>query len=162
MRTLFRLPVCAALLGALGAGLYWARPDQWPDWTRDAEALATLEQEGRRAEALEVRQRDVLCRLRAIDRVLDDLTDGRQTLLEAAARMRAIDAAMPPAYASLIPVYPGNTAAERACRRVIALTKVRLSHRPAQAAKVLARLEAELQKHREHPESFLLPEFRAD
>jgi hypothetical protein len=98
--------------------------------------------------------RAVCARLEAKERVVRALEAGDCTLLEAAARFRALDTAEPRMRWEYHPdVYAGDTEAERFCRAVIyweenVVWQNSSGDRDAEAAAVVRRLEAELEGHR--------------
>jgi hypothetical protein len=97
---------------------------------------------------LERRQLVLLRRIEAKERVLHQLLAGRLTLVEAAVRFRAIERELPVTW------YPprdvgGAGEDERLCREVMhRVESWFIAHKPAEAAQVTARLEAELQQFR--------------
>jgi hypothetical protein len=84
--------------------------------------------------------------LREKDQVARAVIDGRLTLVEAAARFRAINASRPANLPVCLDQYPGKTDEERVCREVIGYVETRLPEQPGTSA-FLARLESELEAH---------------
>ena len=150
MKTLFRLSVGAGLLGALlayGSCVY-------PTWsarlglnlTPWLEAQQDLAEARWRRETLNEHTRLVQQDLEAKSRVIHDLRNHRLTLLQAAARFRDIGhSCLDPDGALFRQSYPGQTDAERWCRKVIGYMRaVSPAHTGASRAD---QLEAELSRH---------------
>jgi hypothetical protein len=99
-------------------------------------------------------------RSEARQRIIQEVIEGRETLLGAAASLRAIDtnpSDFPPEYPKF---FPGGSEGERLCREVIIrVTNALQDTAPDQVRSQTARLEAELQEHlREHHGVVVLPE----
>jgi hypothetical protein len=96
--------------------------------------------------------------LQAKRAVVTELLADRLTLLEAAARFRELDAGMPEARDRLLQAYPGVPYQVALCQQVIARARSELEARALeQVESVVARLEAELQAHRECETGLRLP-----
>jgi hypothetical protein len=109
---------------------------------------AATEDDIRRMEELEIRQRLVLWRTAEQQRITRELAAGRCTLLEAASQFRALYRGDPVLTRALRDAYPEGSDEERVCRWVITYTRGAFEEQP-EAAKLGARLEAELQQHLE-------------
>jgi hypothetical protein len=163
MQILSRLAVILGVPVALAAG-FALLPSRWTDGL----GLCGWEPSGLRRELVETYQRRremkhqieiANRRIEARQRVIEEVIAGRETLLGAAASLRAIDAT-PPDFEQKYPKsFPGNSDGERLCRevitRVVNVLKVQASD---QAGPFAARLEAELQEHlRTHNGVVVLP-----
>jgi hypothetical protein len=85
--------------------------------------------------------------LRERTEVLNDLVEGRCSLLEAAARFRVLNTNTPHfAWESFHFYYPAASDQEAHCRHVIRVVTVYLEDRPDQGRAVIQRLETELQE----------------
>jgi hypothetical protein len=79
-----------------------------------------------------------------------ELVAGRLTLLEAAARFRDLDAGLSGVPESLVQQYPGVSYEQALCRHMIDPARSALRvHAPEEMERVVARLEAALQRHLE-------------
>jgi hypothetical protein len=151
-----RLPIFAiAALLALAAA--WAGAEYFdstagPKGNHDnlAELWSKLQHERQRDKELQAAFRTVKARVDGKQRVVQELLDGRITLLEAAARFHELCAPSPAIIAGLHQRYPGcSSDAECYCRSAIRYAEDVLEDRPDRAA-VLARLQAELDDHLAH------------
>jgi hypothetical protein len=106
-----------------------------------------LEQIGPEEEELDRRLQVTVRRNMRKEEAIGELLAGRLTLVQAAARFRDADAAVPAEWRYVRPdTAPGPGEGERRCREVIARVRLWLANnQPPQAAEVTARLEAELQ-----------------
>ena len=151
METFVRLSLGAGLLGALIAGgssayFTWSARlglnlTEWLDIQQ------RLEEEGRRRDILSYQSQQLSRNLEAKCRVLEDLRDHRLTLLEAAARFRALGCPGPENNLKLFRlVYPGQTDEERWCRQVIGFLRGADSNQ-SELASLVDEFEAELTQH---------------
>ena len=116
-------------------------------------------EEQHRDDSLEGRLADAFRRSERRQALARELLAGRLTLREAAARSRALAEADPDfRWYVFRQTYAGASDAERHCRHMIAAVAEALRDRPAEAAEVVARLEAELQEHRKRDGTIRLPE----
>jgi hypothetical protein len=147
-----RLLLVAALLIAVGVGLTYFSADigsrHGLDFNPQSAVQRDHDESSPTDEEMERRLQVFLLRSAVKDEAVRDLFAGRLTLLQAAARFRDVEKAHPITWA------PGNTATgpaegERLCRVVMAMADGWLvKYSPPMAADVVARLEAELQRHR--------------
>jgi hypothetical protein len=98
------------------------------------------------ADILEERRQAVLRRHHYQERVVRELAAGRRTLLEAAARFRALSLADTTLERPLHDTYPAATEEERLCRWVIAYLQTTLRNEDGTAG-LVTRLETELGEH---------------
>ncbi len=126
---------------ALAAGLIFV-VRHGPAWVRlpggrDAGAEARRLEQLRADQEVLRRRADLIRSLRA------DLLEGRRTLREAAAALRAENEAGPPHLDMHVEYLPGRTEEERYCRSVLAQVRA-FAAGDSRAPAALARLEAEL------------------
>jgi hypothetical protein len=109
-----------------------------------------LESDLQRAERLEAERQRVLQRCRGQMAVAAEVVAGRLTLLQAAARVRALRADEPPLVWKMVQRgHPGLSREEWLCRVVINYVGRVLYDDPAQARALVRRLRAELREHRQ-------------
>jgi hypothetical protein len=144
MRSRIRLLAAFLLLGGLAALVPWADRlwrHAWQDdaIVRVAAQRAELERRGRLGLARLVRKREIG----------QAVAQGRMPLLEAAARLGALNRMEPELPWRLYrDANPGATDEERFCREAISWAESELPEDdPCEAAAVLRRLEAELDRH---------------
>jgi hypothetical protein len=114
--------------------------------------------ENLRTEELERRRQLLLRRYVAKEQAVRELLAGRLTLLQAAARFRDAEAAVPVGWGPPC-TDSGPTKGKRLCWDVITWARGWLAeNQPAQATEVITRLEAELQQHRAEYGVVELPE----
>ena len=110
----------------------------------------------------EVKYQIVIAKRRseARHRIIQDVIAGRETLLGAAASLRAIDTTLSDFQPEYPKFFPGCSEGERLCREVIIrVTNELQDTAPDQVESQTARLEAELQEHlRKHHGVVLLPD----
>src|SRR5262245_9733662 len=151
-----------ALLGAM-AGLTCNGHDGWfaNDWL-DLRAFHDLREANRLGEEKDVLMTVAHQRHVARHQALVDLLARRLPLLEAAARYRDLVQDLPHfSWDILRRSCPGSTDDERFCRQVIQSVQSYVSViRPDEEAEVVARLEAELEAHRQGDGTIRLPERR--
>jgi hypothetical protein len=154
MRGFFRLTLCAGLGGVIFIGAGRACPTWTARLGLDSLGLAALEEqmarERQRSAELDRLNQLVYPRLVAKYQVTAALAAGRLSLLEAAARFRALDQ-MAPGHPPAIfhSYYAGSSDEERYCRQAIQL--LRASRNSASEQTALAeQLEAELSEHLAH------------
>jgi hypothetical protein len=147
---LFTVPVWARCLRSVGLNL-----GDLPA------ALQCLHREKERGEALNaagawwVRVRETR------QRVLEDLAHGRLPLLEAVRQWRDLSPVPHHQLAvALVPVKPGTSYDERLCRHAIHLMEYSPELPPEETRRLIARLEAELEKHLARHGTVVLPEPR--
>src|SRR5262249_25337141 len=110
------------------------------------EVLQRLPEEWSRRDELQAQQAESLRRNALREEAVAALVAGRMTLLEAAARYRALAQETPGYHWEQFRLgYPGASDEERHCRQVIAAVQARLRDKPDETAEVVARLEAELE-----------------
>jgi hypothetical protein len=103
----------------------------------------------RRTEELERRRQLILRRYLVKEQAVRELLAGRLTLLQAAARFRNAEMAVPVDWGPPRPDGSGPAERERLCRNVRVWARHWLEeHQPEKVVEVTARLEAELQQHR--------------
>jgi hypothetical protein len=150
MLLLLRPLSVGALLIAIGVGLIYYSAKAGSRCGLDFAKLATqpcqLDDTYPGDEEMERRRQLVLCRVAAKDEVVRELLAERLTLLQAAARVRAVERLLP------LPWDPPRcdlADGERLCRTVMAIAEGYLNeYLPEQAGDVAARLQAELEQHR--------------
>ena len=151
MTMLSRMLLCALAVTGLLFAVFSLRPD-WAeaaglDLWRVPALAAQVESEQEREEDLVAELAEVKQRVYGKQQVADDVIAGRLDLFAAAARFRELT---PPAirqrhYMQL--VYPDAGEEERYCRSVIGWIRGTLQLRsPAEADRVVSRLEAELRE----------------
>jgi hypothetical protein len=153
--------VATVLIGG-AAGLFYLGAGLVPGPELDGDAPSTihdLRDEGPPTdEELERRRQIFLLRDDGKFRATMDLLAGRLTLVQAAARFRAVEAGLPVTWAPR-PGAPGPAGDERLCRLVIELAVGWVKrNEPELASEVAARLEAELERHREADGTIHLPD----
>jgi hypothetical protein len=84
--------------------------------------------------------------------LIDDVIAARQTLLEAAARLRDLNEMEPECMTSIRMYVPGASDEERLCRLIIHSVRTRLEDQPDEATIVVGRLEMELRHHFPNPQ----------
>jgi hypothetical protein len=110
--------------------------------------LLELGQAWRSRQTLRAESRAGLARLETRHEVAGQVAQRRLSLLEGAARFRALDGKEPPVVlARLRMTYPGDTAEERCCRHLIHWVRLWLNDHPRADPRIPARLEAELEEH---------------
>jgi hypothetical protein len=154
MKGLFRLSLCAGLGGVLLIGASRACPAWTARLGLNFRGLVALEEqmtaEQRRSAELDRQSRLVFPRVVAKCRAGAELASGRLSLLEAAARFRALDRITTGGPAPLFhQFYPGSCDEERYCRQAIHFLKGGLYKRAEDAA-LMEQLEAELTDHLAH------------
>ena len=111
----------------------------------DGSAMIIEPEMDARAQELDVRRHDVLDRIAYKDRLVGQLVAGRATLEEVTAEFLRLNQGNPAALAAIRRQFSGSTDEERTARNVLAYVRIRAM--PAdQKAKVLARLQRELQR----------------
>jgi hypothetical protein len=138
------LPAAALLLAGLAALPPWADRLWRSAWQDDA-----LGRELARREELERVGRLCLARLVRKAEIAQALGQGRMPLLEAAARLGALDR-LPPevCWKQFREAYPGASDEERFCREALYWAEGELREQdPCDAAAVLGRLRDELDRH---------------
>jgi hypothetical protein len=123
MNCVLRLSFLVGLLGACIALGSHVCPELGLNLSAWREIQQQVERERRRGEALHHESQRVNQHLEAQTRVINDLLEYRLTLLEAAARFRALEPQRTPNDPLLRVTYPGQTDEERWCRQVIAFTR---------------------------------------
>jgi hypothetical protein len=127
-----------------------------PDWASalglDVWNLPQLERriadQEKQREEFQKKARVLNVRIAAKEEVIYELMDERTTLLEAAAAFRKLDAESVVFGGKSSDTFPGQTEGERTCRQVIQWVRVQSQDwEPAQAERLVARLEAELESH---------------
>jgi hypothetical protein len=113
---------CLALLGTSLVALSQYRPSWAAELNLDWWNLPELREDIRREKEREgkLRRDTGIARCAAREEVTQDLLAGRLTLPQAAARFRALNAAVGPNVPPLGLWFPGATEEERLCRQVIA------------------------------------------
>ena len=141
---------CLALVGTALAALHEYRP-AWAaraglDWWSLPDLQAQLRRAEQQQAALGQGDGVTLARMTGKEAVTRDLRAGRLTLLQAAARFRALNASPGGPAADLRAHFAGTTAEERVCRQVISWTQAAVSQdeSPAAGRHTGRRLEAEL------------------
>jgi hypothetical protein len=99
----------------------------------------------------------LIARQTAKRKVAAELAAGRLTLVEAAARIRHLKDGPDNFWTFIRANERGNSDEERLCRHVIGWTEATLFNRPAEAARITARLEAELKNHLRRNGKVILP-----
>jgi hypothetical protein len=127
------------LLGAAVLGL-------WRSDTTDVNPAARLRQEHHFGAELDARRQEVWDRIHVRLRVTAAVSDGRITLVEAAAHFRALDAGLSADARGHIPVFPGATEEERMCLRVIDFVDSVFPDDSSHVEAVRARLREELRQ----------------
>jgi hypothetical protein len=162
MSARLRLVLASGLVAALAGGLLFLRPQGLSTLGRDGKDLLALSGElgeALREEAELDSRRELLVRqVNAKSEAVTELLAGRLALLQAAARFRDLEEALPDSLAA--PRRPPGGAAdgERQCREVMTWVDNWLRvQAPEQAAGVAARLEEELRRHRGPDGTILLP-----
>jgi hypothetical protein len=150
MKPLFRVAVGAGLLGALLAGGKYACPT-WSarvglNLTEWLNVRRQLEEERRREEILDHQNQQVLHHLAVKFQVVKDLRDHRLTLLEAAARFRALGPGSGNSLEKLRLVDACPTDDERWCRQVISFMRGGIPGEPDLTSRA-DQVEAELIQH---------------
>ena len=151
MRILIRLSLGIGILGALLAGGHYACP-KWSarvglNLTEWLDVERQLAAERRREEILSDQRRQTLENLKAKTRIVEELSDHRLTLLEAASRFRYVSCAAQDNFLEWFrAVYPGQTDEERWCRQVISHVR---GHRP-KLSSLADQLERELAERLAH------------
>jgi hypothetical protein len=141
--------VALATAGTIFGLLDWAwvnHPGQpWRDTTDPVSELRAERARGRELDEKIAAARRCSA---AKGEVVQEVIAGRLALLEAAARLREFDAQVPDFPVTTIRLtVPGSSDEERYCRIVIWKAKSLLAQRPAEAEKVVQRLEVELERH---------------
>jgi hypothetical protein len=127
---------------------------QLPEFRNRLERARQLETE------LETRLVGLLQRSAGKWQAVEGLVEGRMSLLEAAARFRDLDRQPPDFHWDAFRnSMPGDSDDERHCREVIGFIETRLP--PRERTDLIARLEAELQAHRQQG-TLRLPETARD
>jgi hypothetical protein len=162
--TFVRLLACIALVGTPFVVLEKTRP-AWAaplglDWWTLPQLARVVRQAEAESEDLDRRGAAVLARINARQEVVRDLCDGRLTLLEAAARFRALNAtAGATARRAAQDIYPGASEGERICRQVIGHVRTHLEEQsPGRGETVTRALEEELRARLEADGTVRLPE----
>jgi hypothetical protein len=158
-RSLYGLVVLLVLFGVLG------RPTGRRSIDRNRglpETFLTLRQEAKRNEKLNAELELYHRAAPARERVAEAVAAGRLGLLEAARALRDL-ASMPPDVfrEGVERAERGDSEGERFCRHAIRCVASTLEDRPEEAARVTARLEAELQAHLARHGTVVLPEGQA-
>jgi|GEM_PF-3368918 len=121
-------------------------------------AQCDLDEKSPTDEELERRRQIYLQRYGVKEHAVQDLLAGRLELLQAAAQFRDVEKSLPVTWAPRIAA-TGPAEEERLCRVVISMARGwMLENVPAQAAAATARLEAELEQHRDPDGVVRLPE----
>ncbi len=147
--------VCLAVVGLTWAGAHCGlelAPREWDLGRLERQ----IEGEARRGQRLEADRVVLLNSVETKRQIADNLTAGRLTLWEAAARFKALYATRPEHLGPYLDQYPGGSDDERLCRQVIGFAEARLEESAARKAFV-ARLEAELQQRLERDGAIVLP-----
>jgi hypothetical protein len=157
-----RLFLAAGLLVGLLASLFCLMPQALSPLGLDFGDLPAqyrrMDELRQRGEELDRNREALLRRIEAKEAVVAELVAGRLTLLQAAARFRALKGD-PPGVAELFPPEWGRSEGERLCREVMVWVNGWLAERaPERAAAVAARLEAELRQHRDPSGTVRLPD----
>jgi hypothetical protein len=144
------LPGAGALLATLGlaglAYLVWGGLVAW-DLGELAGQARVIQEEARRERNLEALHRTLFACLEDKDQVARELAAGRLSLVEAAARFRAIARETPGFDRAVFRrVHGGDSEEESYCWAVIQRVRDLLADHPAHAQEVAWRLEAELQE----------------
>jgi hypothetical protein len=152
MRVFSRLVMILGVPAALAVGFSlmpsaWIGGRGWGGWNFSDLRRQLVEAYQRRAEMqyqIEIANR----RTESRRRVLHEVLAGRETLLGAAASLRAIDTTPADFQLEHPKFFPGSSEDERLCREVIVrVTNEVKAKDPDHAASWRARLEAELQEH---------------
>jgi hypothetical protein len=147
MKWSHRLLALLAVVVLLG-GAAWVYRD-WPASAQpERPGDRNLMDERDRARELDKRRQYVLWRNQQQAKVVQDLAAGRCTLLEAAARFRALFRGDEVVDRALRDTYPAPTDEERLCRWVIGYTATDQEDKPGGPA-LVERLEKEIREHLE-------------
>jgi hypothetical protein len=138
----------AAIPPGLLACLLLLAPDSYTDSVQAPWMRGAFPAERRREERLDRAREAVQVRLRAKAVIARDVTEGRLTLQEAAARMRDLDRRTPGFQWEMFRLqHPSATDEERHCREVIGHIRSNIPLGPPLTEELVRRLEAELQGH---------------
>jgi hypothetical protein len=145
-----RVMAVMALLGTALIGLGQYRP-AWAtqvdlDWWNLPELYDELRRGQQELEAQEQQRQAAVERLWARAAIIGDLRAGRQTLVQAAARFRRLNASAPEGPIDLRQHVPGATEEERVCRQVIYWAESADCPAPTARGEVRRRLEEELDR----------------
>jgi len=155
------LPVAALFIGGAAGFIYFgADTGSRRGSHRNPPSIAQglLDENSPTDEELERRRQIYLQRHAVKDHAVRELLAGRLTLLQAAARCRDVEAAYPVPWAPHIAA-TDPAEGERLCRMVISMARGwMLENVAAQAAAETARLEAELEQHRDPDGTVRLPD----
>jgi hypothetical protein len=155
------LPVAALLIGGAAGLIYFGAGTgsrRNSDSNSPSIVQGLLDDKSPKDEEMDRRRQIYLQRFAVKIRAVQQLLAGRLTLLQAAAQFRDLEKEHP------VPWWPRNTGTglaegESLCRTVIAMAKGWMEENvPAAAADMTARLEAELERHRELDGTIRLPE----
>jgi hypothetical protein len=144
-----RVPLALPLLLVFVAACFVLLVPRAGHWLRHLPAgLGELGQEWVRGRELRAESQATHARLEVRHEVARAVAEGRLSLLEGAARFRALDREEPPVIlAQLRTTYPGATAEVRSCRHLIRWVRLWLNDHPGADRRVVQRLEAELGEH---------------
>jgi hypothetical protein len=159
MLTLWRRWSAAVVFTAVGAGLMYFSAAILPRLGLDFGELAALQRQldevGRVDEELDHHRGIVLRRIVAKQQVVGELQAGRLTLLQAAARFRDLEEALPVTRGWPPRATSGPAEGERWCREVMAWAQTQHGEYLPDLA---ARLEADLRRHRGTDGTVRLPD----
>ncbi len=163
MLILWRRAVAAVLLSTAGVGLIYFGASTFYRRGQDFGGQTVLQYQlddgDLTSEEIEHRRLTYLQRSEAKERAIVELRAGHITLLEAAARFRDADMAIPIAWGGVRHACHGPAEGEHYCRAVMSWEQCRLiENSPKHVAEVAARREAELQQHRNRDGIVRLPE----
>jgi hypothetical protein len=153
LKALGRLCLCGGIIGVLlfvstsGASSLAARLGQHV--TELLSLYRQIEEGTSWGEELERRSREVFHRLQTRYEIIDDVTAGRATLLEAAARFRGLETPNEPLAQLLRSIYGCASDEECRCRQVIAFLSHNSGDNPKRQARA-AELERELSDYLEY------------
>jgi hypothetical protein len=119
--------------------------------------LQILQKESYRLEKLRAQSKTTWARIMASDRLMQELIDGKLTLLEAARQYCDLYAEAPLKVWMVIKErHSGATDEERFCRHLISYAARALENQPDQARHVTEKLEAELEEYLRHDDREVL------
>jgi hypothetical protein len=160
MLFLWRQSAFPALLIAVGVGFIYfgARTVCLCEKKLGSAQLSRLEDDCESEDGLDYRVQVLVSRAQARDKVIKEMLEGRLTLLQAAARFRAVEKALPLPF-DLIRPDKGTPEAERLCQLVIECAHAWLpAYSVEDVEELRARLEEELEQNRDAYGEIHLPE----